>query len=444
MSSKKLYIKTFGCQMNVHDSERISGLLRDEGYRLTENPGEADMIIVNTCNIRENSEHKAYSDLGRFSMLKRDRPDLILGMAGCVAQKDGAAVLKRYKGLDLVFGSSNIENIPQMLRTITLNPQPVVMVLEPSGPPKTTPADRKDRVRAWVSIMEGCDRHCAFCVVPMTRGRERSRPSADVVQEVTHLAEAGYKEMTLLGQTVNSYGKNLDEGLDFADLLRRLNAVDGIERIRFMSPHPSDMTPKLIETMAELPKVCEFLHLPLQSGSDAVLKRMGRGYTLDEYRRTIEHFRRLVPGMAFSTDIIIGFPGETDDDFQETLDAVAEFQYDNVYYFPYSQRPNTPAAQWEDQIPDEVKDARFGRLSALEKALAREKNLRRVGAIEEILVENRSKRDRTKLTGRTRSNKLVHFEGPDQEIGHLKNVRITSASATFLEGVGLQGAVLER
>lgn len=444
MTAKRLYIKTFGCQMNVHDSERISGLLRDEGYRLTEKPEEADMIIVNTCNIRENSEHKAYSDLGRFAMLKRDKPALILGMAGCVAQKDGETVLKRYKGLDLVFGSSNIENVPQMLQSITLNAQPVVMVLEPPGPPKTTPADRKDRIRAWVSIMEGCDRHCAFCVVPMTRGRERSRLSAEIVEEVSHLAEAGYKEITLLGQTVNSYGKNLEEGLDFADLLRMLNAVDGIERIRFMSPHPSDMTQKLIETMAELPKVCEFLHLPLQSGSDAVLERMSRGYTLDQYRQIIIRMRRLVPEMAFSTDIIIGFPGETENDFKKTLDAVAEFEYDNVYYFHYSRRPGTPAVQFEDPVPEEVKTTRFQRLSSLEKALAREKNQRRVGTIEEILVEDRSKRDRAKLTGRTRSNKLVHFEGPDHEIGHLVTVRITSASSTFLEAVGLQGAVLER
>ncbi|MBI3611094.1 MAG: tRNA (N6-isopentenyl adenosine(37)-C2)-methylthiotransferase MiaB [Nitrospirae bacterium] len=439
MSTKRLYIKTFGCQMNVHDSERIGGLLRDEGYRLTEKPDEADMIIVNTCNIREKSEQKAYSDLGRFAMLKRDKPDLILGMAGCVAQKDGEKVLKRYKGLDLVFGSSNIENVPQMLQTITLNAQPVVMVLEPPGPPKTTPADRKDRVRAWVSIMEGCDRHCAFCVVPMTRGRERSRLSAEIVQEVSHLAEAGYKEITLLGQTVNSYGKSLEEGVDFADLLRMLNAVDGIERIRFMSPHPSDMNPKLIETMAELPKICEFLHLPLQSGSDAVLKRMGRGYTLNEYRPIVERLRRLVPDMAFSTDIIIGFPGETEDDFKKTLDAVAEFEYDNVYYFHYSQRPNTPAAQWEDQIPDEVKDARFARLSALEKALAREKNRRLIDTVQEVLVEGRSKRDRAKLTGRTRSNKLVHFEGDDREIGCLINVRITFASSTYLEGMRIEG-----
>ncbi|HEY5595275.1 MAG TPA: tRNA (N6-isopentenyl adenosine(37)-C2)-methylthiotransferase MiaB, partial [Nitrospiria bacterium] len=281
----------------------------------------------------------------------------------------------------------------------------------------------------------GCDRHCAFCVVPTTRGRERSRPSADVVHEVTHLAEAGYKEITLLGQTVNSYGKSLDEGVDFADLLRMLNAVDGIERIRFMSPHPSDMTPKLIETMAELPKVCEYLHLPLQSGSDAVLDRMNRGYTLNEYRPIVERMRRLVPEMAFSTDIIVGFPGETDEDFKKTLDAVEEFEYDNVFYFNYSRRPSTPAVHLEDQVPEEVKEVRFQQLSALEKRMAKKKNQSWIGTVQEVLVEGRSKRNPARLTGRTRTNKLVHFEGADHEIGRLIDVRMTHASSTFLEGI---------
>ncbi|HTN44181.1 MAG TPA: tRNA (N6-isopentenyl adenosine(37)-C2)-methylthiotransferase MiaB [Nitrospiria bacterium] len=435
MTAKRLYIKTFGCQMNVHDSERISGLLRNEGYRLTEKPEEADMIIVNTCSIREKSEQKGYSDLGRFAMLKRDKPELILGMAGCVAQQEGEKVLTRFKGLDLVFGSSNISNVPQMVERITLQSQPVVMVQEPPGPPRTTPADRKDRVRAWVSIMEGCDRHCAFCVVPKTRGRERSRPSAEIVQEVRHLAGAGYKEVTLLGQTVNSYGKNLDEGVDFADLLTMLNAVDGIERIRFESPHPCDMTPKLIGAMAGLSKVCEYLHLPLQSGSDGVLEKMGRGYTLDQYRQIIERMRRFVPDMAFSTDIIVGFPGETEDDFQKTLDAVAEFEFDNVFYFNYSRRPNTPAVRFEKQVPKEVQEGRFHRLSILEKGLARKKNQALIGRVQEILIEGRSKRDLAKFTGRTRSNKLVHFDGADDEIGRLLNVRIATAGSTCLEGM---------
>lgn len=391
------------------------------------------MIIVNSCSIREKSEQKAYSDLGRFADLKRRKPGLILGMAGCVAQQEGEAVLKRFKGLNLVFGSSNIENVPQMLRTITGDPRPVVMVCEPPGPPKTTPAERKDTVRAWVSIMEGCDRHCAFCVVPTTRGRERSRPSAEVVQEVRHLAESGYREITLLGQTVNSYGKNLGEGVEFADLIRMLNAVEGIERIRFMSPHPSDMTPRLIETMAELPKVCEFLHLPVQSGSDAVLSRMGRGYTLGEYRRTISYLRGRIPGIALSTDIIVGFPGETEEDFQKTLDAVAEFEFDNVYSFNYSPRPNTPALRMEDAVPESVKEERFKRLAVLERRLAREKNQALVGGLQEVLVESRSKRDRSKMTGRTRSNKIVHFDGDEREMGLLLDLKIVSASATCLE-----------
>jgi tRNA-2-methylthio-N6-dimethylallyladenosine synthase len=435
MPDKRLYIKTFGCQMNVHDSERIGGLLRNEGYRLTEKPEEADMIIVNSCSIREKSEQKAFSDLGRFAKLKRDKPGLILGMAGCAAQQEGEKVLNRYKGLDLVFGSSNIENIPEMIRTITLKPEPVVRVQEPPGPPKSTPAVRADRVRAWVSIMEGCDRRCAFCVVPSTRGRERSRPSREVVEEVSHLAEAGYKEITLLGQTVNSYSGAPGEGKDFADLLRMLDAVDGIERIRFMSPHPADMTGKLIETMAQLPKVCEYLHLPLQSGSDAVLDRMGRGYTIKGYRRIIDSLRRVVPGMAFSTDIIIGFPGETEDDFRMTLDAVCGIGFDNVFYFNFSPRPNTPAAHFEAQVSDEVKNERFQRLSVLEKAVAREKNRCLIGTEQEILIEGRSKRDRSKFTGRTRSNKLVHFDSTDIEIGHLIDVRITTASNTYLEAV---------
>lgn len=435
MSSKRLYIKTYGCQMNVHDSERISGLLRDEGYRLTDRPEEASMIIVNTCSIREKSEHKAYSDLGRFEKLKRDKPGLILGIAGCVAQQEGQNLVKRYKNLDLVFGSSNIENISQMLQTITLEPQPVVMVQEPPGPPKSTPAIRPDRVRAWVSIMEGCDRHCAFCVVPTTRGRERSRPSADILEEVCHLAGAGYKEITLLGQTVNSYGKHFGEGVDFADLLIILNGVDGIERIRFMSPHPCDMSPKLIETLAGLPKVCEFLHLPLQSGSDRVLERMNRGYTIDEYRGIINRVRRLSPAMAFSTDIIIGFPGETEDDFKRSLDAVAEFEYDNVFYFRYSRRPNTAALQFSDPVPPEVQDSRFERLSVLEKAIAKNKNQALIGTVEEVLVEGPSKRDRKRLAGRTRSNKITHFEGSDEDKGHLLKIRITRVTPNSLEGV---------
>jgi len=435
MPDKRVYIKTFGCQMNVHDSERIGGLLRNEGYRLTDKPEEADMIIVNSCSIREKSEQKAYSDLGRFAALKREKPGLILGMAGCVAQQEGEKVLKRYRGLDLVFGSSNIENVPQMIETITLRSQPIVMVQEPPGPPRTTPAVRADRVRAWVSIMEGCNRRCAFCVVPTTRGRERSRPSADVVEEVSHLAEAGYKEITLLGQTVNSYSGAPGEGKDFADLLWMLDAVEGIERIRFTSPHPADMTEKLIETMAVLPKVCEYLHLPLQSGSDAVLSRMGRGYTMDGYRRIIDSLRRRVPEMAFSTDIIVGFPGETEDDFRMTLKAVGVIEFDNVYYFNYSPRKNTPAAGFEAQVPDEIKSERFQRLSGLEKAVAREKNRCLIGTKQEVLIEGRSKRDRSKFTGRTRSNKLVHFDGTESEIGHLIDVRITAASSTFLEAV---------
>ena len=434
MSAKRLYIKTFGCQMNVHDSERITGLLRDEGYRLTEKPEEADMILVNTCSIREKSEQKAYSDLGRFAMLKREKPWLILGMAGCVAQQEGERIAKRYKGIDLVFGSSNIPNVPAMLKSIGTDRRPVVMVQEPPGPPQSTPAVRADRVRAWVSIMEGCDRHCAFCVVPTTRGRERSRPSGEILQEVIHLAEGGFKEITLLGQTVNSYGKDRPGEMDFAGLLGILNDVDGIQRIRFMTSHPCDMTPRLIEAMAVLPKVGHFLHLPVQSGSDDVLQRMKRGYRVEEYRRTLEQVRKRIPEMAFSTDIIIGFPGETEDDFQKTLDLVSEVEFDNIFYFNYSPRPHTPAAGFDQQVPEDVKNSRFQRLSVLEKASARKRNQALLGTRQEVLVEGWSKRDRTMLAGRTFSNKLVHFEGTEQDIGCLVEVRILRASNCSLDG----------
>ena len=436
---KKLYIKTYGCQMNAHDSERIEGLLRDEGYRLTKLPDEADMIIVNTCSIRDKSEHKAFSDIGRFARLKKEKPALILGMAGCVAQQEGRKVLKRFNSLDLVFGSSNIENLPGMLQTVTDESQAVVCVDEPPTPPKTTPAIRKDPIRAWVSIMEGCDRHCAFCVVPTTRGRERSRPSREIVQEIRALADAGYKEVTLLGQTVNSYGKNTGESIDFSDLLGMIDEILGLERIRFMSPHPCDTTPKLIEAMRILPKVCKHLHLPLQSGSDAVLARMKRGYDIDEYREIVNRFRDRIPNGALSTDIIIGFPGETEEDFQMSLDAIKEFDFDNIYYFNYSRRPNTIAMAMADQVPDEVKERRFRRLSDLEKGLAKLKNQTLVDGLQEVLVEGWSRRDRSRMTGRTGSNKLVHFEGSDADIGRLIHLRIVRASGTYLEGVRLPG-----
>ncbi|HSG06437.1 MAG TPA: tRNA (N6-isopentenyl adenosine(37)-C2)-methylthiotransferase MiaB, partial [Nitrospiria bacterium] len=367
MTPKRLYIKTFGCQMNVHDSERIAGLLNNEGYRLTDTPEDADMIVVNTCSIREKAEQKAFSDLGRFAKLKRKRPEIIIASAGCVSQQEGEKMLKRQPGVDVVFGSSNIPSVGALVRSFSREPVSVVMVDEPPGPPKSTPAIRKEDVRAWVSIMEGCDRGCTFCVVPTTRGRERSRPSGEILREVQGLARDGYKEITLLGQTVNSYGHTAGDGVEFSDLLAMLDRVEGIERIRFMSPHPCDMTPNLIDAMGDLHTVCEFLHLPVQSGSNAVLERMKRGYSLEAYLEIIRTVREKIPGIALSTDIIVGFPGETEEDFDRTLRLVETVGFDNVYYFNYSPRPNTAAREMDGEVPGDVQEARFRKLRKMEQ-----------------------------------------------------------------------------
>ncbi len=435
--TKLLYIKTFGCQMNVHDSERISGLLTQEGYRLTDTPEQADMIVVNTCSIRDKAEQKGYSDLGRFSKLKRKKPDLILAAAGCLSQQEGARMVRRQPALDLVFGSSNIPNVSRMLHSLSLKPEPVVRIEEPGGGPVTTPAIRRDSVRAWVSIMEGCDRRCSFCVVPTTRGSERSRPSSEVLGEVRGLADGGYKEVTLLGQTVNSYGKTADDGIDFSDLLAMLDGVEGIERIRFMSPHPCDMSAKLIQAMANLPSICEFLHLPVQSGSNTVLKRMKRGYTKEEYLEIVRAVRENIPGIVLSTDVIVGFPGETEEDFDLTMRLVQEVGFENVYYFNYSPRPNTSAREMDGAVAASVQEMRFQKFRLMERALVGRKNAALIGTVQEVLVEGRSRRVPFRMTGRTRTHKLVHFEGPETLIGKLVSVRIQKSSPSALQGISV-------
>jgi tRNA-2-methylthio-N6-dimethylallyladenosine synthase len=432
VQAKKVFIRTFGCQMNDHDSERMAGLLREQGYVLTEKAEESDIILVNTCSIRDKAEHKAYSELGRYAGLKQARRDLIIGMAGCVAQQEGRKVFERYPWVNFVFGSSNIPNLPEMVRQNQTGRLQVLMTEEPPGPPQTTPAVRKGRLRAWVNIMEGCDKRCSFCVVPMTRGRERSRPAAEIVREVETLGREGYKEVMLLGQTVNSYGQGTD--VEFADLLGLLNEITGIERIRFMTSHPVDLTPRMTLSMAMLPKVCEHLHLPLQSGSDRVLERMRRGYTLAEYRRKIQSLRAAVPHISLTTDIIVGFPGETEEDFAQTLSAVEEIGFDGIYTFKYSPRPSTPAADFTDPLPEPEKDHRLRRLLDLQTRITQEKNLRYIGTTQEVFVETAGRRNPNQLTGRTRTNRSVYFEGPPDLIGRLAMIRIEKAQPNSLTG----------
>jgi tRNA-2-methylthio-N6-dimethylallyladenosine synthase len=430
--NKKVFIKTFGCQMNDHDSERMAGLLREDGYVLTENPEEADLILVNTCSIRDKAEQKAYSELGRYAALKREKGELIVGMTGCVAQQEGAKVFRRYPWVDLALGSANIPSLPGLLNRRRDGELHVLGVETPPGPPPTTPAVRADRVRAWVTVMEGCDKRCAFCVVPGTRGPERSRPADEVVGEIRSLAENGYREVTLLGQTVNSYGRGT--GTDFPDLLRLLHEIPGLARIRFTTSHPADFTQKLVDAIAELPRVCNHLHLPLQSGSDAVLHRMRRNYTTEEYLEKIGRLRERVPGIGLTTDIIVGFPGESDADFEKTLETVESVRYDSIYAFKYSPRPNTESFSFRDTVDEETKNRRLQALLALQRRISGEKNRRLLGTVQEVLVEAESVRIPGRLTGRTDTHRSVRFSGTPDRIGTLTAVRIIEATVAGLEG----------
>jgi tRNA-2-methylthio-N6-dimethylallyladenosine synthase len=434
IQNKRLFIRTFGCQMNEHDSERITGILKQEGYELCERPELADLVILNTCSIRENAEQKAFSELGRLQELKQVKPELIIGVVGCAAQRQGEAILKRAPYVDFIFGSPNIDRSAELLNLAVQKNQPVVLVDYPSRPLVTVPAVRKDKLRAWVSIMEGCDYRCSFCVVPTTRGPERSRPSREIISEITQLAEAGYKEVTLLGQTVNSYGKESKECVDLAGLLRMINDVSGIERIRFTTSHPNDLNSKLMTAMADIPKVCEHLHLPLQSGSDRILEIMRRGYSFKDYQSKIDRLRRLVPNLSVTSDIIVGFPGESEKDFDQTLQAISEMGFDGIYAFQYSSRPNTEAAALPDHLPEKIKEERLKQVIDLQHSVTSERNRAILGTTQEILVEGRNQKYSDKLTGRLRINRVVHFSGPDNLIGCLPWVKITQARLGSFDG----------
>ncbi len=433
MSPKKVFVRTWGCQMNEHDSERIVGILHERGYILCDTPEEADLILLNTCSIREKSEHKVYSELGRYAELKKENPDLIIGVAGCVAQQEGSHIAEKSPWVNMVFGSKHIQDLPLMMERVG-EQKTVVMTEDLKGFAPTLPARRKDQIRAWVIIMEGCENFCSFCVVPYTRGRERSRPLCEIVDEITALAREGYKEVTLLGQNVNSYGRTSEEGVDFSDLLHHVHAIEGIERIRFMTSHPNALTLKMIQTMTDLPKVCEHLHLPLQSGSDSVLERMNREYTYSEYVRQLETLRKVIPHISLTTDLIVGFPGETEEDFLKTLRAVEEMQYDNAYVFKYSRRPNTPALSLDRHLSEEVKAERLQHLLAVQKEISIKKNQAYWNREVELLVEGKSKTHQERLTGRTRTNRVVNFDGSEDLIGHLVRVQIVQAKTSSLEG----------
>lgn len=431
----KLHLITYGCQMNEYDSERVAGLLRSEDYALTDRPDEADLIILNTCSIRERAEEKVFSKLGALRGVKQRRPDLVIGVMGCMAQLQRGLIQERAPHVDLVFGSPAIARVGALVARARDEGRPVLETGEGPLVKITEHPDSAPRLRAFVTVMEGCEKHCTFCVVPTTRGRERSHPALAIVQEVRELAGRGCREVTLLGQTVNSYGRDLDPPTHLAALLEAVNAIDGIERIRFTTSNPYNLTSRLIHAIRDVPKVTEYLHLPLQSGSDRVLERMNRGYTRDRYLELIAEIREAVPEIALSTDLIVGFPGESDADFEATVDMVERVGYDNVFAFKYSRRPGTSAATMPDQVDDGVKARRHARLLDVASRIAAERGRALEGRVMPVLVDGVSRRDALEATGRTRCNRVVNFAAGGRDLfGEVVPVRITRALPHSLRG----------
>ena len=441
--SKKYHIHTFGCQMNVHDSEIIAGIFTDIGYKEAEGSNDADVIVLNTCSIREKAEQKFYSELGRFRKLKHHNPLLRIAVAGCIAQQQGNGLFRKFPYVDFVFGPNNIDSLKTWINNGAQNTEPPRRVTalhdNPEYHRKFLPVKREGGVRAWVSIMYGCDNFCAYCVVPYTRGRERSRHYLDIYEEVRSLADEGYKEITLLGQNVNSYGIKSNLNINFPELLEKLHKINGIERIRFVTSHPRDLSADLITKISGLSKVCEHLHLPVQSGSDRVLMLMNRGYASGEYKEKIRTLRSAVPSIAITTDIIVGFPGETEEDFQLTMDILSAVEYDGIFAFKYSKRPDTKALHLPGHIEEEVKAIRLAKVLALQEGITYQKNRRLEGQAVEILVEGKSESDPDKMTGRTGTNKIVNYYGSATDIGKILRVKIVEAKQHSLYGEKIEG-----
>ncbi|MPY97196.1 MAG: tRNA (N6-isopentenyl adenosine(37)-C2)-methylthiotransferase MiaB [Actinophytocola sp.] len=408
-------IRTFGCQMNVHDSERLAGQLEGAGYVPAEGtaPDDADVIVFNTCAVRENADNKLYGNLGHLARVKKARPDLQIAVGGCLAQKDRGEIVKRAPWVDVVFGTHNIGSLPTLLERARHNREAEVEILESLETfPSTLPARRDSAYSGWVSISVGCNNTCTFCIVPSLRGKERDRRPGDVLAEVEALVAEGVLEVTLLGQNVNSYGVEFGDRYAFGKLLRAGGEIDGLERVRFTSPHPAAFTDDVIDAMAETPNVCPQLHMPLQSGSDRVLKAMRRSYRSSRFLSIIDKVRERMPDAAITTDIIVGFPGETEEDFQATLDVVRQARFSSAFTFQYSKRPGTPAADLSDQLPKDVVQERYERLVALQDEIAWEENKRLVGQRVELLVatgEGRKDAETHRMSGRARDGRLVHF-----------------------------------
>jgi tRNA-2-methylthio-N6-dimethylallyladenosine synthase len=436
--NKKFYIQTYGCQMNQYDSERIARVMSHAGYALTDRVDAADLILLNSCSVRDKAEQKVYSALGAWKEFKDCREGVIMGVGGCVAQQEGKNLLKRVPHLDLVFGTHNIHKLPQMIEQVQASrarPVEISFYRDPSYMEDADPRTQVKGVKAFVTIMQGCNKVCSFCIVPHVRGREVSRPSANIIAEIESLVAQGVIEVLLLGQNVNSYGKLTPGELSFAELLGRVDSIKGLRRIRFTTSHPQDLSPELTEAFATLDHLCEHLHLPVQSGSDIVLGRMRRGYTRQEYLARIQRLRERCPEVALSTDIIVGFPGETDAEFDCTLELLEQVEYDEIFSFVYSPRPQTVSAKiYQDDIPEDVKKDRLTRVQKLQREISLKKNRQRIGELDEILVEGPSRLKNGQIMGRTPNNRIVNVTGSENLLDQLVPVQITGATANSLLG----------
>ncbi len=438
---KYLYIRTFGCQMNVHDSEQMAALLRESGYRVTKEISEADLIIINTCSVREKAEQKAHSYLGRLRRLTQQKRGLIIGIAGCLAQQWGRDFLRKIPHLDFVLGTHNIDRLPEIVERIERTRERIVATdfRESVTSAGVCVLPQNGSLSAYVTIMQGCNNFCSYCIVPYLRGREESRRVDDIINEIQRLARHGIREVTLLGQNVNSYGNGAASEGGFPELLHMVNDIEGIDRIRFTTSHPKDLSEELMKCFASLEKLCEHIHLPVQSGSADILKRMNRGYSPSDYLEKVERLRNWCPDISITSDIIVGFPGESDEDFQKTIDLMEKVRFDNTFSFAYSDRPGIAAAVFQNKVSDEVKNHRLRLLQSVQNELTIQSNLRMVGREEDVFIEGASRNRKTDMTGRTRNNKIVNVPGEVTLKGTFVNTRITKAYAHSLRGRILSG-----
>ncbi|OIJ09978.1 tRNA (N6-isopentenyl adenosine(37)-C2)-methylthiotransferase MiaB [Anaerobacillus arseniciselenatis] len=434
---RKFLVRTYGCQMNEHDSENMAGILLEMGFEPTGETEDADVILLNTCAIRENAENKVFGEIGNLKPLKREKPGLVIGVCGCMSQEESVVnkILQKHQHVDLIFGTHNIHRLPHLIKDAIFNKEMVIEVWSKEGDIiENMPRARRGQLQGWVNIMYGCDKFCTYCIVPYTRGKERSRQPEDIIAEVRELARLGYKEITLLGQNVNAYGKDFEEmNYGLGDLMDEIRKID-IPRVRFTTSHPRDFDDHLIEVLAKGGNLVEHIHLPVQSGNTEMLKIMARKYTREQYVELANKIKERIPNSTLTTDIIVGFPNETEEQFEDTLSLIKEMDYDSAYTYIYSPREGTPAAKMEDNVPLDVKRARLQRLNAVINETSARKNKQLEGQIVEVLVEGESKKNPDILSGRTRTNKLVNFSGSKSVIGEIVYVKITEAKTWSLDG----------